>query len=35
LVSLVTGLRFFTERAGLPGAWVIFFERAVVQDPAG
>ena len=33
-VSLVIGLRFFTERAGLPGAWVIFFKRAMVQDPA-
>jgi hypothetical protein len=23
-----------TERTGLPGYWVIFFERAAYQDPA-
>jgi len=23
-----------TERTGIPGCWVIFFDRAVHQDPA-
>jgi hypothetical protein len=35
VVSLAFGLRLSTERMGLPGSWVIFFERAVHHDPAG
>jgi len=35
LVSLAFGLRRSTERPGIPGFWVTFFERAVHQDPAG
>ena len=34
LVSLVFGLRCPTERTGIPGFWVILFERAVHHDPA-
>jgi hypothetical protein len=34
LVSLAFSLRLSTERMGLPGSWVIFFERAAHRDPA-